>query len=52
MPVEKVTPRERFDLVTELSEKYTHLDKETHFRLVKAGYGNWFGKEHFRGWYD
>ena len=49
---EEATEAEVGELVTGYAERFPHLSARRHFKLVRAGYGNWMGKEGFRRWYE
>jgi len=40
MPSQDVTEKEIVELAEEFANKFPHLSKRRHYKIVRAGYGN------------
>ena len=52
MPWENVSESEIRELAQQFAQRFPHLNSKRHYKIVKAGYGNYIAKEHFREWYE
>ena len=52
MPWENVSESEIRELAQQFAQRFPHLNSKRHYKIVKAGYGNYIAKERFREWYE
>jgi len=52
MPEAKPTETEIIELSEEFASRFPHLSQRRHYKLVRAGYGNYFARDKFEAWYE
>lgn len=50
--IEEATEEEVQTVAAEFAKRFPHISIEDHLMIVGASYGNYFGKEGFKRWYE
>tara|TARA_Y100000034_G_scaffold129446_1_gene185892 strand:- start:266 stop:577 length:312 start_codon:yes stop_codon:yes gene_type:complete len=50
--IEGATEEEVQTVAAEFAKRFSHIPLEDHLRIVSSAYGNYFGKEGFKRWYE